>query len=71
MTLEDDHGIINGIINNRRRWGGAGECSERGEQDYAGEKAFHPGAAGERETRVCGTESLGQTRPAEEAPGTG
>lgn len=40
-------------------------------QDHAGEKAFHPGAAGGRETEVRGTERPGKARPAEEAPGAG
>lgn len=51
--------------------GGIGESPGRGAQDHAGEKAFHPGAAGGRETGVRGTERPGQARPAEEAPGAG
>jgi len=43
----------------------------RGAQDHGGEKAFHPGAAGGRETVVRGTEKPGQACPAEEAPGAG
>lgn len=66
MILEDDYGMIDGIINNGRR----GEKLEKA-QGHAGEKALHLGAAGGRKTGVCGAESHGQAHPAEEAAGAG
>ena len=60
MTLEDDYGMIDGVLNNGRK----GEEQEKAQ----GEAPFHPGAAGGGQTGVRRAQAPGQSPP-EEAPG--
>ena len=68
MTLEDDYGMIDGIINNGRRGEELEKAQTEARRTTPEKKAFHPGATGGRKTGVRRTENPGQARPAEEAP---
>ena len=67
MTVEDDYGMIDGVINNGRK-GEELEAAKGEAPDLPGEKALHPGTAGGGEKGVRRTQAPGQSPP-EEAPG--
>lgn len=70
MTLEDDYGMIDGIINNGRR----GEELQKAQTEArrtTPEKSLPSGSDWRTQTGVRGTEKPGQACPAEEAPGAG
>lgn len=68
MTLEDDYGMIDGVINNGRRGEELEKAKEHAERTQP-EKSLHPGTAGGGKAGV--REAAAQACPGEEAPELG